>query len=225
MRFLPVIALAALVLVGCGKPIPMADTRATPDENFNAVWDAAVETLWEYRFEIDRNDRRAGVLTTFPLVGRHWFEFWRKDAATNNDIAEGTLQTMYRQATVTVRAYRPGGPLAEEAASLPTTLPVASAGPATYYVNVVIQTGRSDNPGPMVTCTSEAFELFSGAIATPQPVSEGKAVARPGSKVVEEPTEIGGEHVVDLGRDKNLERIIQEKIIARAGNKLAVHSR
>lgn len=86
-------ALAVTCLGGCWREAWWPSPRVTParptgDVEFEATWDAAIAALGKYRFRVDRADRRAGVITTFPLVGRHWFEFWRRDATTRTDVAQ-----------------------------------------------------------------------------------------------------------------------------------------
>ena len=98
---LPVLAAAA----GCAthtRPAPGVSTAVEADPGFEALWRAAEDVLQEYRFRIDRKDRRAGVITTHPLLGRHGLEFWRKDATTWREVLEGTLQTIYRSVTVQI---------------------------------------------------------------------------------------------------------------------------
>jgi len=73
------------------------------ERNFEAVWNGSLEVLRKHNFTLDRQDRRAGVITTRALLARHWFEFWRPDAANVLDLLEGTLQTVYRTAMVTIR--------------------------------------------------------------------------------------------------------------------------
>ncbi len=141
MKPLQIIMLtAAFSCTGCAPTGgPVASPTGVADENFNAVWDATNEVLREYRFFIDRADRREGVITTFPMIGRHWFEFWRKDAITQRDLAEGTLHTVYRQVTVNIRRRDD------------------SEG---YTAAVRVLTSRSDLVNPQVTSTSEAFDMF-----------------------------------------------------------------
>ena len=144
--------LATCLLGGCfitltgGQAVPIQSTR---DENFNALWDSAVEVLTQYRFKIDRADRRAGVITTYPLVGRHWFEFWRKDARTRGDVVEGALHNDNRQATVTI-----------------ARVPSLSAGPHDYQLSVLVSTLRSNRQPEQVTSSSQAYEIFTGQIQT-----------------------------------------------------------
>ena len=104
----PVIADAVLVSLagGCANYAhpPAGVALAPPAEpRFDALWRASIDVLREYRFRIDRRDRRAGVITTRPMLARHWFEFWRRDAVTVRDFLEGSLQTVYRRATVRIQ--------------------------------------------------------------------------------------------------------------------------
>lgn len=140
--------LATCLLGGCtltgGRAVPIESTR---DENFNALWDSAVEVLTKYRLKIDRADRRAGVITTYPLVGRHWFEFWRKDVRTSGDVLEGTLHNDSRQVTVTI-----------------TRAPLVTAGSREYNITVIVKTLRSNREPEEVTSSSQAYDIFTGQI-------------------------------------------------------------
>jgi hypothetical protein len=195
-----VLMLAAGWLVGCAvEAAPLRSAAATPDENFNAVWDATTEVLREYRFAIDRADRRAGVITTFPLLGRHWFEFWRADAAGPDDVLEGTLQTVYRRATVTIRRPASGG---ETAPAL-----------GDYVAAVEVRVSRSNRPAAQVTSASEAFEMFLRPERMVRGVGGGES------------TEAATARTVDLGRDEKLEKILRLRINSLAAKKLTVYPR
>jgi len=195
-----VLTLAVGWLGGCQvEPAPARSDAATADESFNAVWDAATEVLREYRFAIDRADRRAGVISTFPLLGRHWFEFWRADAARPGDVLEGSLHTIYRQATVTIR--RADSPAA--------TAPALGD----YLAGVEVRASRSDRPAAQVTSTSEAFEMF----LRPEKMVRGVGAG--------ESAEVAAARPVDLGRDENLEQILRVRINSLAAKKLTVYPR
>jgi hypothetical protein len=64
--------------------------------DFDALWEAAERTARDWFFQIDRRDRRSGVLSTRPLISRQFFEPWRKDAVTAADLAESSLATIRR---------------------------------------------------------------------------------------------------------------------------------
>jgi hypothetical protein len=193
--------LAAAVLGGgCGmRPGGGPGVRLTEDRDFNAVWDAAEEVLREYRFRIDRTDKRAGVMTTFPLLTRHWFEAWRKDAVTSDDKLESTLHSIYRQASVKVRQRAP---------AKDKDLPQGK-----YVAEVAVRTSRSNRPTLQVTSTADAYDLFF------RPGVLGRAYA------MEEPGETEpGALKSDLGRDTLLEKILQERIHRLAAKKLTVYA-
>ena len=182
-------ALAAGAWIGgcANQPLPpAAAVQATGDAEFNAVWSSAERVLRQWRFVIDRADRRAGVITTFPMVAQYWSEFWRRDGVAARDRAEGSLHALSRQATVTVRrAGQAEGP------------------PAKWAAVVEVRTRRSNRPTPQVTSVADAYEMFQAAEAEPPRRAEG--FAAPAADVWS-----------DLGRDKRLEQILQQRIAALA---------
>ena len=64
--------------------------------DFELLWRAAEEAARDFGFRPDRLDFRDGVITTDPLVSKQWFEFWRNDVATVDDLAESSLATHRR---------------------------------------------------------------------------------------------------------------------------------
>ncbi len=127
------IALAA----GCGDR-QAGPVRPVPElTKFDLVWGASQDVVREYGFREDRSDRRAGLITTFPVTGKSWFELHREDAATARDAAESSIQTIYRSATVRV-------------------LPDGDD----YRTEVRVAVSRSNRPYLQVTNTSEAYRLF-----------------------------------------------------------------
>ncbi len=136
--------LVALVPLGCAEhtqPIVPATPPTAGEQNFQAVWNASLAVLREYGFTVVAESRREGTIATAPLVGRHWFEVWRHDAATPEEVAESTLQTLYKSATVTVRPDPDW--------------------PDSYYATVAVEVWRSNKPEMIVTSTSEAYGLFT----------------------------------------------------------------
>ena len=99
-----VVVLAALA--GCAPQYttPVVDMRPKTEAqlSFEAYWRASLDVLRKHNFKINLQDRRRGVITTEPLVAKHFFEFWRRDAATAYDLAEGSLQTVYIVATISL---------------------------------------------------------------------------------------------------------------------------
>ena len=188
-------AVVGALLVGCGAgQVSAVRLAVTGDPQFDALWDAATAALGEYRFQIDRQDRRAGVITTFPLVGRHWFEFWRKDAATPRDVLEGTLHTVTRTAKVTIRKAAGG-----------------RGAVGKYAVAVEVRTRRSTLPTYQVTSTADAYDLFLGR----------GDVARTYAADVTRRRGRGAGKEEDLGRDAALEKALRQRIVELAQKALA----
>lgn len=160
------VALPAGLPAGCQlaytQPTTQPARLSAAERDFEAVWQASRQTLQGYHFELDRQDRRAGVITTAPLTGMHFFELWRKDAVRPADFGESTVQTIYRTARVTVRPIQ--------------------ADAQTYQARVEVSLHRSDKPAPQVTSTSDAYSLFSlrgGRKGRPQPLLEATAGGGP----------------------------------------------
>ena len=131
--------------VGCVKhtsPVAAQPELTSEQESFLAMWRASLEVLRRYHFEVDRKDRRAGVIITAPLTGQYFWEFWRGDAAGPANLAESTIQTIYRVVKVEIRPRDEGGG---------------------FVPAVEVATFRSDNRTPQITSTAEAYDMFIGS--------------------------------------------------------------
>ena len=181
---------------GCVKyttPIGPTMERTPAERNFESVWQAGLEVLRRRGFAPDRQDRRAGIITTAPTVGRQFFEPWRHDAATLFYVTENSLHSMYRVATVQVR-------------------PKAGAD-GVYEPKVVIQVYRSDLGAAHVTTTSEAYDLFASG-------SSGYLMAIETTETDVDPLSMPGGRT-PLGRDGRLEMQMVRKIASTAARYLA----
>jgi hypothetical protein len=128
-------------LAGCAnytQPVVSQEPKTPAERNFETLWQASISVLREYYFKIDREDRRDGVIRTDAMLGKQFGEFWRKDAASDTNLAESTLQTIFRQATVTIK------PVGEDR----------------FEPSVEVQTFRSNKEERQVSSTSEALNLF-----------------------------------------------------------------
>ncbi len=124
-------------VAGCASAPPVVGLGAEAPTEGDILWRASVDVLRQYQFELDRLDRREGLITTMPMTGASWFELWRRDAVTARDLAESSLQTIHRRALVRLVAAE-GEPL----------------GP-----RVTVEVSRPDRPGPTVMNMSEAFQM------------------------------------------------------------------
>ncbi len=83
-------------------------TRAIPEaetaDHADRVWNAVHETLRRQGFRLDRVDRGAGIVTTFPVTSQHFFEIWRRDVNTTPDFWESSLNPMRRWVEVRLEA-------------------------------------------------------------------------------------------------------------------------
>lgn len=76
--------------------------------DFKKLWNACEESARHYGFVLDRQDYRGGALTTDPLISKQFFEFWRNDVQTPEDLADSSINT-YRRTLRFVFTKQPGG--------------------------------------------------------------------------------------------------------------------
>jgi len=153
------LALVLTALSSCARhtePVGPPQQLTAEQRNFEAIWQASRHVLLKYSFELDSEDRRAGLMLTRPMTGKCVAEFWRHDAATGQALAESTVQTIYRQAKVTITPV--GGD------------------PKTFQADVEIRTRRSDLPEMQISNVTDAIDLFKlsgSANKRPQPLESG----------------------------------------------------
>lgn len=66
------------------------------DPSFDVLWHAAEHVSQDYLFDIDRRDRRLGLLTTVPTVSAQWFEPWRRELQSTSDVVDSSTATLRR---------------------------------------------------------------------------------------------------------------------------------
>ncbi|MGD0462384.1 MAG: hypothetical protein ABSB74_07835 [Tepidisphaeraceae bacterium] len=66
--------------------------------DYQRLWAACGQTLRNDQFDIQQEDYREGVLTTWPMISMQFFEVWRSDAGTLHDVMLDSLQTIRRSA-------------------------------------------------------------------------------------------------------------------------------
>jgi len=128
------------------RPVSVAE----PSEDADQLWEAVQETLRRGRFQIDRVDRPAGIVTTLPEASQHFFEFWRHDVDTQRDAWEATLNSMRRW--VEVSLTREGD------------------GPWTQLA-VVVHKERLTSPDRQFNSSGAAYQYFGESL----PSTTGKA--------------------------------------------------
>ncbi len=106
--------LLTVIAIGCAQHQPPPTTRpsyATTQpaywldqpspahvdaKDFDSLWEACAQVARDYGFFIDRQDYRAGLITTLPLTSKQFFEFWHNDVQTSEDLADSSIATYRR---------------------------------------------------------------------------------------------------------------------------------
>jgi len=115
-----------------------ATITATADTR-ERLWRSAQETLRDHRFELDRVDRSAGVITTKYVTSQSVFEFWRHDVDTREDLWESTLNPVRRRVEVDV---------------------VPAEQSATNRVSVAVYKQRISSPDRQFNSTGAVYQYF-----------------------------------------------------------------
>jgi hypothetical protein len=86
------------LLAGCvSAPVESAKESIIVEAEAGILWQSCKSELKNRGFRLDRVDLRSGVIDTFPMVSRQWFEFWRHDVVDTASLAESSLQTIRRR--------------------------------------------------------------------------------------------------------------------------------
>ena len=103
------------------NPLIFADSEA------GTVEKVARRVLTDMRFEIIYPSSEPGLITTQPLTGDQWFEFWLDDTVGRQPRAESSLHTIRRRVTMSVKPHEQGVQVTvkvlKERASSPNTAP------------------------------------------------------------------------------------------------------
>jgi hypothetical protein len=100
-----VAVLGVVLAAGCQAPSqpsgPTVERVSLPaPADRDQLWEAAGQTLRDYAFRLDRQDKVNGVVTTLPETTAQGFEFWRPQPRPAYYWWEANLHTIQRQATV-----------------------------------------------------------------------------------------------------------------------------
>jgi hypothetical protein len=139
----------ASLLAGCSAPpADMTPTLARVGaENpgvYERLWDTVGDTLRSQYFELDRQDRLEGVITTLPVTASQIFEPWRPQPETLNSVVESNFQTIQRTAMITIKPAGEGG----------------------YDLGVQVDESRYGLPERQIDNSAGALRLFSSDAPT-----------------------------------------------------------
>jgi len=132
---------------------PAQYSVTSPD--FFALWNACNQTLLFDQFDIDEQDQRLGVLTTFPMISKQFFEPWRSDAGTLDAILLDSLQTVRRTIRFDISRQPDGSYIASpkvlvEQSSHPERRITAQYQYTQAFVNLGEQPNRTTDQGVVV---------------------------------------------------------------------------
>lgn len=68
------------MLIGCSSARHAYNPHLVEAADCDQVFDAVIEVLRDHRFVVNRMDRRAGRITTYPRTASSFFEPWHADA-------------------------------------------------------------------------------------------------------------------------------------------------
>ena len=133
------------VTPGCGKSHRVQSDgsisiAAPPRESeANRLWEASSDVLRRHGYRLDRADRRAGVMTTWPEESQHFFEFWRHDVDTFKDRLEATVNPLRRWVEVQFKS-------------------AVDESPGTFQV--VVHKERLSSPARQFKSSGAAYQFF-----------------------------------------------------------------
>jgi hypothetical protein len=87
-------------------------TAHVPARDYYRLFSACQAAAREFLFKVDRADYREGLVTTYPVTGAQFFEFWRPDNSTLHDVAESSLGTIRRTIRIEIDSLPDGTYLA-----------------------------------------------------------------------------------------------------------------
>jgi hypothetical protein len=185
--------LALMLIGGCAAPRAGVEnpTRIAASE-YDRVFEEAVEVLRDYRFRVDRRDRRFGVITTEPRTAGSVLEPWAEGNQTFDQALENTIQ--HQRRIIRIELSRREGGEATEAASDQTV--------ADYELLVRAQLQRRQRvTGPLNTAATSSVQ---------------RGARGGGRRVVLTERGYESDFWRDVGRDAALERTLIAAILQRA---------
>lgn len=147
------------LMTGCSRPVEpatptLARVEAQTPEHYTSLYEAAADTLRDDYFQLDRQDRDQGVLTTYPETSASWFELWRPQAEPAYYWLESNTGTIQRQATIRLLA--------------------STTQPGSYDVQVEVQRLHYSLTERQIDNAAAAMRLFS----SDAPTTEGRREPR-----------------------------------------------
>lgn len=206
MHKLCIIALVALALPACQSTPEVADesgessvsetAHASPaptvsTDSFDRVFLASIDVLRDWRYVVNRKDRRQGIVSAAPRIASSVAEPWQPDATRSDRAWESTINFQRRRIRI------------EIAPTDPATVVESNGGPVSaYQLNVVCELDRRYYPPQQLTSAAVTKIRFTNSRSVRKPIR----------------TEAGVEEAywAPAGRDHAFERELANAIIQRA---------
>lgn len=137
-------------LAGCSAPPAatepaLARVAAQSPADYDHLWESVGNTLRDYAFRLDREDRQEGIITTYPETAAYFTEFWRPQSQNAYIALESNLHTVQNQAKVTIK-------------------PIEEAG--AYDISVTVDRTRYSLEERQIDNSAAALRLFSSGAPT-----------------------------------------------------------
>ncbi|MFC1782616.1 hypothetical protein ACFL02_03405, partial [Planctomycetota bacterium] len=149
-----IILLVAICLLGGGctsTPVKASGQTYVVRGDPNYIWLVCQEQLKKRGFRLDQVDRRRGIIRSFPLISKQWFEFWCQDVVTGEGLLESSLHTLRR----TIR------------------LEMATADKRQYSLRCQVGVERLSSERQIVSGRVRAWEILGRTVGRLPPLSGG----------------------------------------------------
>jgi hypothetical protein len=111
--------------------------------DFETLWRACDEAARHFGFVLDRLDYRGGVITTQPLTSKQFWEIWRNDVATLDDLANSSLATYRRTLRFDIDKTPAGGYVAAPRVVIERYARAEQPITASFYLRNAFRTQRN----------------------------------------------------------------------------------
>jgi len=209
-RMIRRLALVALVLTVVGWPLAGCSRQVSIDtpvritaEEYDRVFESAADVLEYELYEIDRKDRRFGVIKTRPLWAGSALEPWRTDNTTAYQYVDSTMN--HHRRTVTVLLMPQPAP---DAGDAPPADAVVDADDYQLEVQVLVER-RQLQPRELNTAAASSVSYYGRSGGARRIVTERG---------------VETQYWRAVGRDEFLEQRLVNRILARASVVRATHS-
>ncbi|MCF7957421.1 MAG: hypothetical protein K9M57_03110 [Phycisphaerae bacterium] len=97
------LGLAMFFQAGCTQPQRQAESKPVRvHSDMVTLWPLCQEAIKERGFQIYYRNFNQGILETYPLISKQWFEPWHSDVVDGRSLLESSMHTLQRQVTLEI---------------------------------------------------------------------------------------------------------------------------